>query len=89
MARPGKELSDDEPYSYLKVKSFAELFETALSPSPRLYSQEVDKELSPFFEKLFSRQEMTDLVWLNMYRIMIPDWVAKSLFLPALITYHR
>jgi UDP-N-acetylenolpyruvoylglucosamine reductase len=80
-----KELSDDEAYSYLKVKSFAELFETALSPSPRLYSQEVDKELSTFFEKLFSRQEMTDLVWLNMYRIMSTRLGRKNPFLPALI----
>src|SRR5664279_2788721 len=56
-----KELSDDEPYSYLKIKSFAELFETALSPSAALYSHEVDPDLRPFFEKLFSRQEMTDL----------------------------
>ncbi len=31
-----KELSDDEPYSYLKVKSFADLLETALSPSARI-----------------------------------------------------
>ncbi len=80
-----KELSDDEPYSYLKIKSFAELFETALSPSPALYSQEIDKELRPFFEKLFSRQEMTDLVWLNMYRIMSTRLGRKKPFLPALM----
>ena len=80
-----KELSDDEPYSYLKVKSFAELLETALSPSPGLYSQEVDKELIPFYEKLFSRTEMTDLVWLNMYRIMSTRIGRKNPFLPALI----
>jgi len=80
-----KELSDDEPYSYLKIKGFSELFETALSPSAKLYSQEVDKELIPFFEKLFSRQEMTDLVWLNMYRIMSTRLGRKKPFLPALI----
>jgi hypothetical protein len=80
-----KELNDDEPYSYLKVKSFAELFETALSPSPSLYSQEVDVELIPFFEKLFSRREMTDLVWLNMFRIMSTRLGRKKPFLPALI----
>jgi hypothetical protein len=80
-----KELSDDEPYSYLKIKSFAELFETALSPSPSLYSQEVDQELRPFFEKLFSRQEMTDLVWLNMYRIMSTRLGRKKPFLPSLM----
>ena len=80
-----KELSDDDPYSYLKIKSFAELFETALSPSPALYSQEIDQELRPFFEKLFSRQEMTDLVWLNMYRIMSTRLGRKKPFLPALM----
>jgi hypothetical protein len=80
-----KELSDDEPYSYLKIKSFAELLETALSPSPALYSQEVDPELRPFFEKLFSRQEMTDLVWLNMYRIMSTRLGRKKPFLPSLL----
>jgi hypothetical protein len=80
-----KELSDDEPYSYLKIKSFAEILETALSPSPELYSQEVDQELRPFFEKLFSRSEMTNLVWLNMYRIMSTRLGRKKPFLPILI----
>jgi len=80
-----KELSDDEPYSYLKIKSFAELFETALSPSAVLYAQEVDPELRPFFEKLFSGKEMTDLVWLNMYRIMSTRLGRKKPFLPSLM----
>ena len=80
-----KELSDDEPYSYLKIKSFAELFETALSPSAKLYAQEVDKDLSPFFEKLFSRPEMTDILWLNTYRIMSTRVGRKKPFLPALL----
>ncbi len=80
-----KELSDDEPYSYLKTKSFAELFDTALSPSAVKYSQEVDPDLRPFFEKLFSRHEMTDLVWLNMYRIMSTRLGRKKPFLPALM----
>jgi len=80
-----RELSDDEPYSYLRIKSFADLLETALSPSPSLYSQEIDQELRPFFEKLFSREEMTDLVWLNMYRIMSTKLGRKKPFLPVLI----
>ncbi|HEY5470441.1 MAG TPA: FAD-dependent oxidoreductase [Bacteroidales bacterium] len=80
-----KEFSDDVPYSYLKIKSFAEIFETALAPSAKLYSQEVDKELSPFFEKLFSRPEMTDILWLNTYRIMSTRLGRKKPFLPALL----
>jgi hypothetical protein len=80
-----KGLTDDEPYSYLRVKSFADLLETALSPSPELYSKEMDPELRPFFEKLFSRQEITDIVWLNMYRIMSTRLGLKKPFLPVLI----
>jgi len=80
-----KELSDDEPYSYLRIKSFLELLETALVPSPALYSQETDAELRPFFEKLFSRPEITDLVWLNTYRVMSTRLGRKKPFLPVLI----
>ena len=80
-----KELSDDEPYSYLRIKSFADLLETALSPSPKLCAQEIDPELRPFFEKLFSREEMTDLVWLNMFRIMSTKLGRRKPFLPVLI----
>jgi UDP-N-acetylenolpyruvoylglucosamine reductase len=80
-----KEFSDEEPYSYLKIKSFTELFETALAPSPRLYSKEVDPELRSFFETLFSKNEMTDLVWLNMFRIMSSRLGRKNPFLPALL----
>jgi UDP-N-acetylenolpyruvoylglucosamine reductase len=79
------ELSDDEPYSYLRIKSFADLLETALSPSPALYSREIDPELRPFFEKLFAREEYTDLVWLNMFRIMSTRLGRKKPFLPVLI----
>jgi UDP-N-acetylenolpyruvoylglucosamine reductase len=80
-----KELSDDEPFSYLRIKSFADLLETALSPSPALYSREIDPELRPFFEKLFSRNEITDLVWLNMFRIMSTRLGRRKPFLPVLI----
>ena len=64
-----KELSDDEPFSYLRLGQFAELAETAIAPSPALQAQEIDPDLRPFFEELYSRPEMTDLVWLNTFRI--------------------
>ncbi len=80
-----KELSDDEPYSYLKIDNFTDIFETALSPSPASYSKEIDPELRPFFEKLFAKEEYTDLVWLNMFRIMSTRLGRKNPFLPVLI----
>lgn len=80
-----KELSDDEPYSYLKIKGFTDLFETALTPSSHQYAMEVDPELRNFYEDLMAREEMTDLVWLNMFRIMSTKIGRKKAFLPVLI----
>jgi hypothetical protein len=62
--------SQDGPFSYLKAKGFTELAETALRPSPSRLLQDVDPELRPFYEKAYERPEMTDLVWLNMFRIL-------------------
>lgn len=80
-----KEFSSDEPYSYLKLNQFTELVETALAPSPELFAKEVDPELRSFFEKLYSHQEMTDLVWLNMFRILSTRVGRIKPFLPVLI----
>ena len=59
-----------EPFSYLKIKGFAEIAETALAPSAANLAEAVDPDLRPFFEEIYSRPEMTDLVWLNMFRIL-------------------
>ncbi|WP_243369765.1 FAD-binding protein [Geotalea sp. SG265] len=63
------EFTEDEPFSYLKIRGFAELAEAALAPSPQKLVQDLDAELRPLFEQLYARPELTDLVWLNMFRI--------------------
>lgn len=63
------EIADDTPFSYLLVGAFTELAQTAIAPSPSLMAKDLDPELRPFFEKLYSRPEMTDLVYLNTFRI--------------------
>jgi len=64
------ELSTHEPYSYLNIKGFAEMAEVALAPSPAQLLRDVDADLRPFFETVYARPEMTDLVWLNTFRIL-------------------
>jgi hypothetical protein len=64
------ELSDDEPFSYLGLDHFPDLAEAALAPSPAQLVRDVDPELRPFFAALYSRPEMTDPLWLNMFRIV-------------------
>ena len=62
--------SQGEPFSYLESKGFAELAETALHPDPSTLLRDVDPELRPFYEEVYKRPEMTNLVWLNMFRIL-------------------
>jgi UDP-N-acetylenolpyruvoylglucosamine reductase len=79
------DLSDQEPYSYLRLSQFTELVETALAPSPELFAKDVDPDLNAFFAKIYSRPEMTDLVWLNMFRILSSKVGRLNPFLPVLI----
>jgi hypothetical protein len=81
-----KELSDEKPFSYLGLKRFNDLAETALSPSAELLTRDVDPELKPFFTKLYARPEMTDLVWLNMFRI-VSSRMGREKHVLALIIY--
>ena len=64
------EFSTGEPYAYLKVKGFADVAEAALAPSPAGHVESMDPDLRPFYERVYARREMTDLVWLNMFRIL-------------------
>jgi hypothetical protein len=72
------ELSEDEPYSYLQSGQFGGLAEIALAPSPAQMARELEPDLRPYFEKLFSRPEMTDLVWLNTFRIQSPRYCREN-----------
>ncbi len=76
----------EEPFSYLKMEGLADLAETALMPSPELLAQSVDPEFKNFFEKLYARPEMTDLVWLNMFRI-VSSRMGREKHVVALIIY--
>lgn len=63
------ELSDDQPFSYLSLSRFNELAELALAPSVSQLTQYIDPDLRSFFETLYERPEMSDLVWLNTFRV--------------------
>ena len=46
------------------------LVETILQPSPETIAESVDEDLRDFYTRLYARPEMTDMVWLNMFRIV-------------------
>jgi len=61
---------DRPPYEVLMKPEMAPLLETILKPSPELLAQAVDPDLRDFYRDLYSRPEMSDLLWLNMFRII-------------------
>ncbi len=79
------ELTNGEPFAYLGLTHFADLAEAALAPSPARLVGEVDPEMRPFFEKLYSRPEMTDPVWLNMFRIISARMGREKHVVPVII----
>ncbi|MBN2124341.1 MAG: FAD-binding oxidoreductase [Deltaproteobacteria bacterium] len=58
------------PYEILCRKEMKPLLEAALDPSPRSVARGADEDLRDFFEDLYSRPELSDLVWLHDFRII-------------------
>jgi hypothetical protein len=79
------DLAEKKPFSYLGLKHFPDLAEAALAPSPAQLVRDIDPELRPFFEKLYSRPEMTDPVWLNMFRIISSRMGREKHVVPIII----
>lgn len=74
----------EKPYKLLFEEETRPLLEIALSPSPESIAAVVDVDLQDFFTKLYSRPEMTDLVWLNMYRILSSRIGRKYAYAPGI-----
>jgi hypothetical protein len=59
-----------KPYEILGKPEMLPIIEAALDPSPELLSGAVAPDLKSFYEKLYSRPELTDMLWLNTFRIV-------------------
>ena len=77
---------DRYPYEILCKEEMYPLIEAALSPSPETLAGVVDQDLRDFYTQLYTRPEMTDLVWLNMFRI-VSSRMARHKHVVAFILY--
>ncbi|OPY78193.1 MAG: putative FAD-linked oxidoreductase [Syntrophorhabdus sp. PtaU1.Bin153] len=62
--------NEEQPYEILLREEMYPVIETVLSPSPETLAQAVDHDLKDFYSSLYARPEMTDLLWLNAFRIV-------------------
>jgi FAD binding domain len=58
------------PFELLCRPDMRPVIEAILQPSPETISAAVPESLRPFYRGLYARPEMTDMVWLNMHRIV-------------------
>lgn len=62
--------SQRPPYELLCREELRPLLEAVLRPSPETLASGVDEDLREFYTRLYSRPEMTGMVWLNSFRIV-------------------
>jgi hypothetical protein len=64
-------MGGDEPvYELLLRPEMRPILEAVLRPAPETLAAAVDEDLQGFYLQLYARPEMTDMVWLNMFRIL-------------------
>jgi len=61
---------EEKPYEILAKPEMLPLIETALDSSPQRLSESVEEDFKAFYEKLYSRNELTNMLWLNTFRIV-------------------
>jgi hypothetical protein len=62
--------SNRPPYEILCRQEIYSILEAVLRPSPETLAGAVDEDLREFYTRLYSRPEMTSMVWLNTFRIV-------------------
>ncbi|HES59192.1 MAG TPA: FAD-binding protein [Caldithrix sp.] len=78
-----KILSEEkDPLKALFAGPMKKHFEKALDATPENISKIYDKDLQEFFKKVYSKPEMTNIVWLHEYRIFPSRLMRQRMFLP-------
>lgn len=61
---------ESKPYEILAKPEMLSIIETALDPSSEQLAGAVPADLKSFYERLYRRTELTDMLWLNTFRIV-------------------
>jgi UDP-N-acetylenolpyruvoylglucosamine reductase len=77
-----KILSEEEdPLKAIFAGPMRSHLEKALDPSPEQVSKVFDEDLQDFFKKVYSKPEMTDIVWLHAFRILPTRMMRQQMFI--------
>jgi hypothetical protein len=77
-----KVLSEEEdPLKALFAGPMRKHLEKSLDPSPEQIAKVYDADLQDFFKKVYSKPEMTDIVWLHTFRILPTRMLRQRMFM--------
>jgi len=77
---------DKNAFELLVKERMRPLLETVLTPSPAQIASAVDDpDLRSFYEQLYARPEITDLVWLNTFRIVSARMSRRKHMFPLIL----
>ena len=77
-----KILSEEEdPLKAVFAGPMRDHLEKALDPSPENVAKVFDEDLQEFFKKVYSKPEMTDIVWLHAFRILPTRMMRQQMFM--------
>jgi len=77
-----KILSEEEdPLKAIFAGPMKKHLEKALDPSPENVAKVFDEDLQDFFTKVYSKPEMTDIVWLHAFRILPTRMMRQQMFI--------
>jgi UDP-N-acetylenolpyruvoylglucosamine reductase len=66
-------------------KDLMPVITAALTPSPETHALAVPEDLRPAYAQIYEKPEMTDLVWLNMFRILSSRMGREKHLLPLVL----
>ncbi len=74
------------PFEIFCKEEMYPILEAVLRPSAETISSAIDEDLRDFYRQLYSRPEMTDMVWLNSFRI-VSSRMARHKHVLAFLVY--
>jgi UDP-N-acetylenolpyruvoylglucosamine reductase len=72
---------EDNPLKAIFAGPMKSHLEKALEPSAKQIAKVYDEDLQDFFEKVYTKPEMTDVVWLHAFRILPSRLLRQRMFM--------
>ena len=72
---------EDDPLKAIFAGPMKTHLEKGLDASPKQIAEVFDEDLQSFFEKVYSKPEITDIVWLHAFRILPSRLMRQKMFM--------